>query len=315
MGLASVDLNLLVALDALLTECNVTRAAERTSVGQPAMSASLARLRKHFGDELLVKQGRQLVRTPLADSLVGPVREALASVDAVLTRPTAFDPRSDHAAFTIVAADYVTMVLLRPLLEMIAEEAPHVRISVRPVEAGYPDQLRRGDVDMVIVPRELSGQRLTFPHEPLFTDRYVLVVDRNHPDVGDTVTLDEFQGLRYVAFSGGSVNPIADADLEALGIHLSVEITTQGFVVAPFLVTGTRLASLAFERLARQLADAANLRIVECPLELRTIHEVLYWNPRQTEDPAHQWLRNRIVSFAQTMSGSNRIDDVDAPYR
>lgn len=301
MGLASVDLNLLVALDALLTESNVTRAAERTSVGQPAMSASLARLRKHFGDPLLVKQGRRLVRTPLADTLVGPVREALAAADAVLARPSGFDPKKDHAAFTIVAADYVTMVLLRPLLEMIADEAPHVRISVRPVEAGYADQLRRGDVDMLIVPIELSGQRLTFPHEPLFTDRYVLVVDRNNPDVGDTVTLDELKALRYVAFSGGTVNPIADADLEALGVHLPVEISTQGFVVAPFLITGTRLASIALERLARELADAANLRIVECPLELRTIHEVLYWNPRQTDDPAHHWLRSRIVSFARTM--------------
>src|ERR1700754_4132374 len=134
VGIASVDLNLLIALDALLSERNVTRAAERTSVGQPAMSASLARLRKHFDDQLLVRQGRQVMPTPLAESLVGPVREALAAVETVLVRSRAFAPRTDRAAFTIVAADYVTMVLLRPLFGAITDEAPYVRISVKPVE-------------------------------------------------------------------------------------------------------------------------------------------------------------------------------------
>jgi DNA-binding transcriptional LysR family regulator len=184
---------------------------------------------------------------------------------------------------------------------MLADVAPHVRMSVRPVEAGFADQLRRGQVDMVIVPTELTGGRLGFPHEPLFTDRYVLVVDRDHPDVGETVTREQLASLRYVAFSGGTVSPIADAELEGLGVHLSVEITTQGFVVAPFLVTGTRLASITFERLARQLASAARLRIVECPLPMRPIHEAMYWSPHHTGDPAHRWLRERITEFARSL--------------
>jgi len=301
VGLASVDLNLLVALEALLTERNVTRAAERTSVGQPAMSASLARLRKHFDDQLLVRQGRQLIPTPLAETLVGPVREALSAVEAVLVRSRVFDPSTDRAAFTIVAADYVTMVLLRPLLAAIAEEAPHVRISVRPVQAGFADLLRRGEVDMLIVPTELTRDRLAFPYVPLFTDRYVLVVDRDNPDVGETVTAEELGALRYVAYSGGSGSPLPDTPLESMDVYLSVEVTTQGFVVAPFLITGTRMASLALERLARQLATAARLRIVECPLPLRTIHEALYWNPRHTGDPAHSWLRNRITALAHEL--------------
>ncbi|MFF5257884.1 LysR family transcriptional regulator [Actinomadura viridis] len=301
MGLGSVDLNLLVALDALLSECNVTRAAERTSVGQPAMSASLARLRKHFNDQLLMKQGRNLVRTPLAETLVDPVREALSAAEAVFVRAPEFDPRSDHAAFTIIAADYVTMVLLRPLLAALAEEAPHVRIGVRPVEVNFADQLRRGHADMVIIPTELSGGRLAFPHEPLFTDRYVLVVDRDNPDVGETVTAEQLASLRYVAYSAGAILTIADSELETLGLRLQVDVTTQEFVVASFLVTGTRLASFALERLARQLSDAARLRIVECPLPLRVIHETMFWNPRQTEDPAHRWLRGRIVDFARSL--------------
>jgi DNA-binding transcriptional LysR family regulator len=265
------------------------------------MSASLARLRKHFDDQLLVRQGRQLVPTPLAQTLVGPVREALSAAEAVLVRSSGFDPGMDRAAFIIVAADYVTMVLLRPLLAAIAREAPNVRISVRPVEASFADQLRRGEVDMVIVPTELTGDRLAFPKTPLFTDRHVLIVDQDNPEIGETVTVDQFASLRYVAYSGGSVSPIADTELESLGVHVSVEVTTQGFVVVPFLITGTRLASLALERLARQLAPAARLRIVECPLPLRTIHEVLYWNPRYTSDPARRWLRDRIIALAHAL--------------
>lgn len=301
MRLTSVDLNLLVALDALLTECNVTRAAERTSVGQPAMSASLARLRKHFGDPLLVREGRSLKRTPLAETLVGPVREALAAAETVLLRSPAFDPRTDHAAFTIMAADYVTMILLRPFLESISAEAPHVRLCVRPVEADFVDQLRRGAVDMVITPTEIAGRRVPFPHEPLFTDRYVLVVDQDHPDVGDTVTLEQVTSLRYVAFSGGTISPISDTELEALGVHLPVELTTESFVVALLMLTGTRLATIALERLARELARTARLRIVECPLSLRTIREAMYWNPRHNDDHAHLWLRRRLIDLARTM--------------
>ncbi|MEO3856642.1 LysR family transcriptional regulator [Acrocarpospora sp. B8E8] len=301
MRLTGIDLNLLVALDALLTECNVTRAAERSSVGQPAMSASLARLRKHFDDPLLVREGRRLKRTPLAETLVGPVRRALVATEAVLLRSPAFDPRKDNAAFTIMAADYVTMVLLRPLLESIALEAPNVRICVRPVEADFADQLRHRAVDMVIIPTELAGRRVPFPHEPLFTDRYVLVVDENHPDVGDRVTLEQLTSLRYVAFSGGTVSPISDTELESLGVHLPVELTTESFVVALLLLGGTGLATIALERLARELAGTAQLRIVECPLVLRSIHEAMYWNPRRDDDLAHQWLRRRIIDLARTM--------------
>ncbi|WP_081898681.1 LysR family transcriptional regulator [Herbidospora cretacea] len=301
MSLASVDLNLLVALDALLTERNVTRAAKRTSVGQPAMSASLARLRKHFGDPLLVREGRSLQRTPLADTLVGPVREALSAAEAVLLRSPGFDPAKDKAAFTIMAADYVTIVLLGPLLESIAGTAPHIRICMRPVDADFADQLRSGAVDMVIIPTKLADRKLPFPHEPLFTDRYVLVVDRNHPDVRDSVTPEQATALRYVAFSGGTVSPITNVDLEALNVHIPVELTTESFAVPLLLLTGTRLATIAPERLALKLVSVAQLRIVEYPLSLSAIQEAMYWNPRDNDDLAHQWLRRRLIDTARSI--------------
>jgi DNA-binding transcriptional LysR family regulator len=300
-ALAGVDLNLLVALDALLTERNVTRAAERTSVGQPAMSSSLARLRRHFQDPILVREGRRLMPTPLAESLIGPVRVAVDAAESVMGRLLAFDPATDQRSFTIVASDYVTLILLRPLIGAVASEAPGVRINVTPVNPDFADQLRRGQADMLIVPPPVAGQRFAFPHEHLFTDRYVLVADRTNDAVGDTVTADELTRLSYVAFSAGSLAALLDTQLDAMGIRLRVEISTQAFMVAPFLVAGTSLVSLVHERLANEVAAAAGLRIIEPDVSLQPIHEAIYWNPRHTEDPAHRWLRDRIRALAREL--------------
>jgi DNA-binding transcriptional LysR family regulator len=297
-ALAGVDLNLLIALDALLTERSVTRAAERTSVGQPAMSASLARLRKHFHDPVLARQGRLLVLTPLAESLIVPVREAVEAVESVLGRSATFDPAVDQRSFTVVASDYVTLVLLHPLIGILAREAPGVQLNVIPVTPGFADELRRGQADLLILPPSVAGHRLAFPHELLFTDRFVLVADRHNPAIGDQVTAQEMLDLSYVSYSGGALATLLEAQLDSLGVRLRVEVSTQGFMVAPFLVAGTGLVSLVHERLANAVADAAGLRIVEPGLPLQPVHEALYWNPRHTEDPAHQWLRGRIVALA-----------------
>lgn len=302
MGLTGVDLNLMVALEALLTEQNVTRAAERTSVGQPAMSASLARLRKHFQDPLLVREGRRLVPTPLAESLIGPVRNALNAVEVVMGRSASFDPSRDERTFTVVASDYVTLVLLRPLLGRLASEAPGVQLNVVPLNAAFADQLRKGQADLLILPSEVVGQRFAFPHKPLFTDRFVLATHQDNTLVQDSVTMDELVKLPYAAYSGGPLPAIVETQLESLGVRRRIEVSTQGFVVAPFLLAGTPLVSFVHERLAQCVAEAAGLRFVEQPLPLQPIHEALYWNPRHTDDPAHMWLRERIVTLAGQMS-------------
>lgn len=303
--LARVDLNLLVALEALLAECHVTRAAERVAVGQPAMSASLARLRRHFDDPLLVRQGRAMVRTPLADSLLPSVRDALASVEGVLGRNRSFDPTQDPATFTIIAADYVTFVLLRPLLTEIAAEHPNIRISVRSVDDSLDLQLRRGEVDLVIVPRELFSRRPVFPHVELFSDRWVIVVDADG-DVGAdgrAITSEEMQQMRFAAYHSGTITPIPDQELDRLGVALDVEVVTQAFVLAPFLIRGTPLATITLERLARELAEPARLRLLESPHPLPEIHEEMYWSPRFTEDPAHRWLRSVVAEHSARLSG------------
>jgi DNA-binding transcriptional LysR family regulator len=298
MTLTGVDLNLLMALEALLGERNVTRAAERLSVGQPAMSASLGRLRKHFGDPLLVREGRALVPTPLALSLLPVVREAVAAAEAVFGRPNDFDPLVDRRSHTIMASDYVTLILLRPLVARLAQDTPAQRVQVVPVQRDFPEQLSSGRIDMMIIPTNLADSRLGLPHRHLFNDRYVLIADAGNAAVGTVVSLEEFAQLPYVAYSGGPLRSIAESQLDDLGIVRRVEMSTQSFVIAPFLVTGTSFVSLVHERLARHLAALTNLKVLEPPTPLRPISEALFWSPRHTDDPAHSWLREQIAEQA-----------------
>jgi DNA-binding transcriptional LysR family regulator len=306
MGLNSVDLNLLLALDALLSERNVTRAAERLSVGQPAMSAALGRLRKHFDDPLLVREGKTLVPTPAAAALAPLVRDAVTATEAVFGRPRGFDPLVDRRSFTIMASDYVTLILLRGLVARLAVEAPLQRVNVIPVQGDFAEQLRKGQADLLVLPTELTGARFPFPHQHLFHDRYVLVADADNDAVGSIVTAEEFAQLPYVAYSGGPLPSIADSQLEGLGIPRRVEMSTQSFVVAAFLVTGTPFVSLVHERLARQVARQAHLKVLEAPVPLRPISEALFWNPRDTDDPAHSWLRERIAAEASGLGNHSQ---------
>ncbi|MFW6692278.1 LysR family transcriptional regulator [Streptomyces sp. MAR4 CNX-425] len=297
MSLAGVDLNLLLALDALLSECNVTRAAERLSVGQPAMSASLARLRRHFNDPLLVKVGRRMVPTPLAESLVRPVHDAISATEAVMGTAETFDPATGRRTFRIIASDYVLYMLLQPLFTCLATEAPHVQVTVLPLQPDFADQLRRGHADLLVAPAAIVGQPV-FPHRPLFTDRFVLACDRANPDVGDEVSPAEFSRLRYLSYGVAPWQTLAERELDELGIPRRVEVRAQCIVLVPFLLTGTRLVSLVPERVARSVGDPTRLRVLEPPAPLHPIVQAMYWTPRHTEDPAHRWLRGRLAGLA-----------------
>jgi DNA-binding transcriptional LysR family regulator len=293
MALSGVDLNLLPILDALLCERNVTRAAERMSVGQPAMSSALARLRKQLGDPLLVREGRVYRLSALAESLVVPVRELVASAEAVLGARAPFDPLRAKRTFTVMTSDYVTMVLLKPLLVEVATTAPGIQLNVVPFGADFDEQLRRAAVDLLICPMQLSQSLVDLPRTVLFEDNYVLVGDRDHPDLQHEVSIEKFAELHYAG------NPaLVAAQLEAQGVFLDSRLNVQPHVIVPFLLTGTRLVSLIQERLARSVCAAARLRIQPSPVPLPPLVEAMHWSRANTGDPAHQWLRESLVHQA-----------------
>ena len=285
VDLRSVDLNLLVAFDMLMTERSVTRAAQRMSVGQPAMSAILGRLRKLFGDPLLVREGRGLVPTPLAESLSDPVRELLTQAESVLSRRSEFDPATAQRTFSVIANDYLTMTFLHPLLARLAVEAPGVRLHIFPTGDDFADRLRRNDIDLLIVPLEAMEVYADFPHRVLFRDRYVVAVDQNHPDVGDTMSLEQFSTLPYLAASSGHLRSLAEMQLDFLGVPRNVEITT-GFGIGPFLLKGTRLITLIQERLAQRIGAEAGLKVLEPPIpRLQPITEIMLSTSAPTATP------------------------------
>ncbi|MFI5841495.1 LysR family transcriptional regulator [Catenuloplanes sp. NPDC051500] len=296
MTLRGVDLNLLPLLDALLTERNVTRAAERMSVGQPAMSSALGRLRKQLGDPLLIRDGRVYRLSALAESLVEPVRELVAAADALLGVRTPFDPATARRTFTVMTSDYVTLMLLKPVLRTLASEAPGLRLNVVAFADDFEDQLRRSAVDLLICPMQLATALDDLPRAVLFEDRFMLVGDRDNPALDAQVTAERFRELRYIG------NPrILTAELEAQGITQISELNVQAHVIVPLLLTGTPLVSFVQERLARLICEQARLTILPSPVPLQPLVEVLYWTAASTGDPAHAWLRACLTRQAQQL--------------
>lgn len=317
MTLRGFDLNLVPALGALLEERNVTRAAERLSIGQPTMSAALARLRRHFDDPLLIRAGHTYELSPFAESLVEPVREAIIALDAATGRRRIFDPQVDARPFTIATSDYAALIFLRPLLARLAHEAPLVRLRLVPITLGMGDSLRRGSLDLVLLPMELADDLHGLPRKALFEDRFVLAADRGNPSLAGVAGLDETGGgnqenaesaagidiellkrLPFVAVAG-EMPSMVDLQLHEQGIELRIDVSTEAFVIAPMLLRDTPLVSLVQERLARLVAEQAHLRLYRCPIDVGRIVEAMYWSPRHDDDPAHRWLRTRLIAQAQ----------------
>ncbi|HEU5155848.1 MAG TPA: LysR family transcriptional regulator [Streptosporangiaceae bacterium] len=294
-----MDLNLLVAFDALLAECSVTRAASRLGLSQPGMSNTLARLRKLFGDPLFVREGLTLVPTPRAESLGRPVREALALIQHAIDERPGFDPATDRATFVISCSDYSLLMLIGPLVRRLAAEAPGVTIQVLPRSPEAVRLLRDGEVDLVIEPFKIM-QDAALPTQRLFADRWLCCVWEGTTQVGDRMTMDTYLRLGHLVYSMGRGQPIslADQHLAQAKVPRRVEFTVESFLLAPFLLQGTDLVTLVLERAAPHLRRTAAVRFLEPPLDLPPITEMLWWHPRRTADPAHAWVRARIGEIA-----------------
>lgn len=305
VDLNRVDLNLLVAFDVLMAERSVTRAASRLSIGQSAMSSTLGRLRKLFGDPLLVRDGRGLVATPVAEALVEPVRDVVNRVDWVLSQPRGFDPATASRTFSIIANDYLSVTFLQPLLRILDARAPGIRLRITPTGNDFIERVSRHQEDLLLMPREAFAQFARvddFPHQVLFRDHYVCAVDADHPEVRDEVTIEQFSTLPYLAMSSGTLKSLAELQLDFLGVPRNTEVTA-GFIAAPFLLRGTRMITLMHEILARRVAGMAGLRILEPPIpRLQPITETMIWSVRHNADPGHQWLRRTLAELATEIS-------------
>src|SRR6476646_5890964 len=197
MDLPSIDLNLLVSLHALLTERNVTRAGERVGLSQPAMSAALGKLRRHFGDELLTRDGPRFVLTPLATSLLDQSAMALRYVEHTFAARPVFDAESSTREFTLLMSDYALTIIGGPLLGLLEQRAPNVKLRIGPLDLAAVDDASSvlRTVDMMVLPR---GYLQDLPSAELYRDRWVCVTANDNDSVGDVVTDQDLRTLRWI---------------------------------------------------------------------------------------------------------------------
>lgn len=304
MNLRNVDLNLLVILDALLSEQNVSRAGERIGLSQSAMSAALARLRDMFNDTLLTRVGRGLILTRNAEALIVPLREALAAIQHTLLQNREFDPTSDARSFSIASSDYAILVLLSPLVRALSVEAPNITIHLLPRSRDASGMLRTNQADIVIEPDVLFGVT-DFPSQPLMSDRWLCAVDADSPAGKQRrISKRQFLDLPHVVYGIGADRQLnlADQHLMKSGIERRIEVTVESFLLVPFLIQGTQLVTLVLERAAKLLAGVAAIRTIEPPYMLPDILETMYWHSRHTSDPGHRWLRNRLAAVAAELT-------------
>ncbi|MGH3328777.1 MAG: LysR family transcriptional regulator [Streptomycetales bacterium] len=315
--LANLDLNLLVALRELIRERNVTRAAGRLGVTQPAASAALSRLRRHFGDELLVRGKGGYLLTPLATQLAGQVEAVCAAAERLFAASTHFDPATSQREFTLLMADYTVAVMGERLSQLVHAAAPQARLHVRLVRESlvteYAETVRL--VDGIVAPPVNRFHLPDTSSVELFRDRWVCVVSTGNRALGTgtpgTLGLDDLAALSWVApYHQDQDHPSAapiTRQLRLLGIRPRVAVRVESYLAVPHFIAGTDRVALMQERLAARFADRLDLTVLECPGEPEPISEALWWHDHYEDDPAHAWLRRLLVQAAP----SRPIDRVD----
>ena len=300
-NLGRFDLNLLVALDALLTERNVTRAAARVGLGQSAMSHNLARLRTVFGDELLTRGPEGMRPTPRALALVDPVRIALAQIEAMVARDDSFDPRTAERLFRIGLPDSVEVLIGPALLAHLCEQAPGIRLRLYSTDRlQIFDELDADHLDLAVGVRRAYPEGQTHHKRRLLaTDSYLCMFNAARVGLTPPISLEDYVRLPHVLTSlRQGERGVVDEALAKLGLERTVALTTPRFVVVPFLVAGAPVVTTMHAKLARFFAATLGLSLSPAPVELPDVSISLLWHASYDHDPAHLWLRRTIELVA-----------------
>jgi DNA-binding transcriptional LysR family regulator len=294
VNLRRLDLNLLVTLDALLEEHNVTRAAARLNLSQPSISVHLAKLRDIFGDPLLLPGPRGMRPTARADALRAPLREALAAVEQAIAPAAPFDPGTAEHTWRVAASDLSESIILLPLLKELRASAPGTRLAVLDkAPALLAKQAEQGGIDLAFHVSDEAPPGLR--RRPLFRERYVLAGRAGHPALSATPSLAQFCALEHVIVSpdGGGFFGNTDSALAAAGLARRVVLSVPHFLFVESALVHSDLVAMLPSRLVR---NNPALSVVEAPLAVPGYEMSMYWHERVHRDPAHQWLREFIAA-------------------
>lgn len=303
MNLNRLDLNLLVALDALLAEQSVTRAANRIFVSQPAMSGALTRLRVHFQDELVVRVGRTMVLTPFGANLAPRVSELLANLHSLVRSRPGFDPATTDRIFTVVASEYLLSVFMPMVTRKVLSLAPGVVVNIPLRMLDFEQRMAAGQVDAVLT---IGGLALTnHPTATLFHDEYVCIVWEGNKKIGDELTKEQFLAQRQAvrAMARDNTYTVEESWLNMLGWQRQVALRVPTFEGLPGVVVGTDLIAPMQRRLAEIAQRAYPIRILPHPAQVPQLEAVLQWPSFREQDSGNRWLRELIMHTAEEAFG------------
>ncbi|MCC7463996.1 MAG: LysR family transcriptional regulator [Gammaproteobacteria bacterium] len=297
MRFKGLDLNLLVALDSLLSDQSVTRTAERLHLTQSAVSNALARLRTTLGDELLVPSGRRLVLTPFAAELRAEVRDILMRIDATVLAKPGFRPESSQRHFRIACSDFVAEAVLADVVREVAGTAPGISLDLLTmVSSEVFDALQSGEIDLIIAPDHYC--RAGHQQAAVFNEPWTCVAWTRSRSVGATISVEQYARAEHVVLQPLGQVALDQHLLEQRGIRRRAMVTVPVFNWMLRLLAGTERIATLPRRFAASHARALQLKMVRPLFELPPLTESMQWHPSRDRDQALAWLRQLIVRVA-----------------
>lgn len=309
MRFGRLDLNLLVALDALLTEKSVSLAADRLCLSQSATSSALGRLREYFGDDLLVVKGRQMILTSRAEELIEPVRAVLEQIRTTVAVAPPFDPATADRQVRMMASDYSTQVLLAEALAQIAREAPNMRFEIQPMNDFPVDALERGYIDLLLtIDFAISNDH---PSQILFEDDYVVVGWDGNPAMHRPMTRETYFELGHVTarFGKARVPAFEDWFVRRQKQQRRVEVVAPTFLSLPDLLVNTNRIATMHRRMAEMVVPNSALVMRELPFDIPPIRETIQWHITNNNDNALRWVVEKLglVASSQGAGGGKNV--------
>jgi|TARA_R110001606_G_scaffold323656_1_gene470453 LysR family nod box-dependent transcriptional activator len=303
MRLNRLDLNLLIALDALLSERSITRAAERIFLSQSATSGALSRLREFFGDEILVRVGAQMMLTPLGESLVAPVQNILLQIQSMVDRGLDFEPNHSDRKFRILCSDYAVNTIINPLVLHLAKVAPNVQLELFMPTNNLKETLDQGNVDFLLMPTYLLFD--DHPKMSLFQEGFVCMGWNENPILTEGITEENFLKAKHVSVRFGPTRQRSQDQVlleTEFGVIPQVEIVTANFSVIPPMLVGTHRIAVCSERMAESWVRLLPLKTSPVPFDLPKISWGLQWHKFRELDPGIQWLQSQLSFIAGQLS-------------
>ncbi|MDZ4045992.1 MAG: LysR family transcriptional regulator [Rhodoglobus sp.] len=298
--LSRLDLNLLVSLDALLTERSVTRAAERLHLSQPALSASLSKLRIHFGDQILARRGNSYELTPLAVRLAEHTSTALESARRVFETQASWSPSESTREFSIYGSDYGFVTIGRAVSALAAERAPGVRFRFMLHNPTIVDDAltRLRSVDGMVIPH---GHVTDMPYTDLWRDDWVAIVDDDHFG-SEELTMARIADAPWVlTFQSRTAFTSAARQIQQMGVEPRIAVVVESFLSLPHFIVGTDRIGLVQSAVIPTISAVPGIRVVPLPFAATPIVNALWWHPVHGRDPEHAWMRELFAEAARTL--------------